>query len=78
MIKTLTKHGNSYALIIDKPILDLLRITPETPLEITTDGNGFYVAPPKEDDEPEEVREEFKEALDRINKRFAGVLKRLA
>ena len=26
MIKTLTKHGNSYALVIDKPILDLLNI----------------------------------------------------
>ena len=25
MIKTLTKHGNSYALVIDKPILELLR-----------------------------------------------------
>ena len=24
MIKTLTRHGNSYALIIDRPILDLL------------------------------------------------------
>jgi hypothetical protein len=26
MVKTLTKHGNSLALVIDKPILDLLKI----------------------------------------------------
>jgi antitoxin component of MazEF toxin-antitoxin module len=38
MIKTLTKLGNSYALVIDKPILDLLKIRPDTPLEIATDG----------------------------------------
>lgn len=25
MVKTLVKHGNSYALIIDKPIMDLYR-----------------------------------------------------
>jgi hypothetical protein len=24
MVKNLTKHGNSYALVIDKPILELL------------------------------------------------------
>ena len=28
MIKTLTKHGNSYALVIEKPILELLRNRP--------------------------------------------------
>ncbi len=34
MIKTLTKHGNSYALVIDKPLMEILRITPDTPLEM--------------------------------------------
>ena len=38
MIKTLTKHGNSYALVIDRAILDLLHIEPDSPLEISTDG----------------------------------------
>lgn len=33
MIKTLTKHGHGYALVIDKPILELLRVSPETPFE---------------------------------------------
>src|SRR5689334_8805743 len=38
MVKKLTKHGNSYALVIDKPIMDILNITDDTPLNITTDG----------------------------------------
>ena len=49
MIKKLTKHGNSWALIIDKPVLDLLNINPETPLEITTDGQLLLISPMKDD-----------------------------
>ena len=45
MIKSLTRHGNSYALVIDKPILELLRITPQTQLEITTDGSSLIISP---------------------------------
>ncbi len=45
MIKKLTKHGNSLALVIDRPILDLLKIDPETPLDVSTDGKRLIVAP---------------------------------
>ena len=45
MVKKLTKHGNSLALIIDRPILDILKIDDETPLEITTDGKRLVIAP---------------------------------
>jgi hypothetical protein len=38
MIKKQTKYGNSMALVIDRPILELLRIDVETPLDISTDG----------------------------------------
>ena len=38
MVKRLTLYGNSAALIIDKPVLDLLQITMKIPLEIATDG----------------------------------------
>ena len=34
MFKTLTRHGNSYALVIDRPILDLLQASPDTPFQI--------------------------------------------
>ena len=38
MVKHLTKHGNSLALVIDKPILDLLGAGPDTPFDITEAG----------------------------------------
>ena len=77
MIKTLTKHGNSYALVIDKPILDLLKIRPDTPLEIATDGKKLLVSPTNEDSEDLDD-EKFQEILDGINHRYAKVFKRLA
>jgi antitoxin MazE len=45
MVKKLTKHGNSLALVIDRPILDLLKIDPTTPLEVTTDGKQLMITP---------------------------------
>jgi len=45
MVKTLTKHGNSLALVIDKPILELLNIDADTPLSITTDGKSLIIVP---------------------------------
>ena len=51
MIKTLTKLGNSYALVIDKPILDLLNIRPDTPLTISTDGKALFIAPEENEED---------------------------
>ena len=45
MIKSLTRHGNSYALIIDRAILELLHLRPETPLELSTDGTALIIRP---------------------------------
>jgi antitoxin component of MazEF toxin-antitoxin module len=78
MIKTLTKHGNSYALVIDKPILDLLNISPDTPLAISTDGRALLVAPSEGEEKRSGVSEEFEQSLEKVNRRFANVLRRLA
>ena len=43
MIKKLTRHGNSYALIIDRAILELLNIAPDAQLEISTDGQALLI-----------------------------------
>ena len=45
MIKNFVRHGNSWALVIDRPILDLLKIRPEDPVEITTDGSTMIISP---------------------------------
>ena len=45
MIKTLSKVGSSYSLIIDKALLQILDIEPDTPLEIKTDGKSLIITP---------------------------------
>jgi antitoxin component of MazEF toxin-antitoxin module len=45
MQKKLTAHGNSLALVIEKPVLQLLNITAETALNISTDGKSITVSP---------------------------------
>ena len=52
MIKTLTTHGNSAALIIDKPLLEILNIDMDTPLEIVTDGANLIISPVRDIAQP--------------------------
>lgn len=74
MIKKLTNHGNSAALIIDKPILELLKVDMDTPLEITTDGKNLVISPIRNANKEENV----KKALEKINVRHGKTLKKLA
>ena len=74
MKKTLTRHGNSLALVIDKPILELLRATPKTIFEILTDGNSLLLTPVRD---PKQEKK-FEEALKMTHQRFGRALKRLA
>jgi antitoxin MazE len=74
MVKKLTKHGNSFALVIDRPILDLLKIDAETPLDISTDGQRLIVAPAA----MSERRAKFDGAQEWAHKRYGKAFKRLA
>lgn len=74
MIKHLTSHGNSSALVIDRAILELLKIGPRTPLEIATDGRNLIVSPIKDAGRGKS----FKAALAKVNERHAKTLKKLA
>lgn len=56
MIKTLTRQGNSSALIIDRTLLDLLGIDNETPLKLSVEGRRLIVEPAEPDDRAERVR----------------------
>ena len=74
MIKKLVSHGNSAALIIDRPILDLLKVDMNTPLEITTDGKNLIISPVENT-----VREKkFKAALEKVNRIHGKTLRKLA
>ena len=74
MVKKLTKHGNSLALVIDRPILDLLKIDTETPLELSTDGRRLIVAPA----EQSERRQKFEAEQRAEHKRYGKAFKKLA
>ncbi len=74
MVKMLTKHGNSLALVIERSILELLHITPKTPLNISTDGQLLIIAPVKE----KKRRKNFEEALAKTNEKYGRMLNRLA
>ncbi len=74
MIKTLTKHGNSYALVIDKPILELIRATSDTPFEIISDGRSLVLTPIRDPSE----EKQFEDAVAMVHKRFGKAMKKLA
>ncbi len=73
--KKLTKHGNSYALVIEKAVLELLGIDEQTLLQISTpDGVTIVVTPVKS----KVGKKQFSNSLKRVNKKYGGALKRLA
>lgn len=74
MTKTLTKHGNSYALVIDKALMEVLKIEPNTPLDISTDGRVLIIAPV----EDQKRKKKFEKALQETNREYGQMLKRLA
>ncbi len=75
MPKKLVRHGNSRAIVIDKAILELLKIDDETELELTTDGRSLRVTPATE---AVARRARLDEALARIDARYPETLRRLA
>jgi antitoxin component of MazEF toxin-antitoxin module len=74
MIKKLTRHGNSLALVIDRGVLDLLKIGADTPLEITTDGRALVIEPAR----GEARRRRLAKALGEGHRRYGRMLRRLA
>ncbi|NIA14851.1 MAG: AbrB/MazE/SpoVT family DNA-binding domain-containing protein [Nitrospiraceae bacterium] len=74
MIKKLTRHGNSLALVIEKPILDLLGVSADTPIEVTTDGQVLVLTPVHD----AKRQAAFRAALEHANKKHSRALKLLA
>jgi hypothetical protein len=61
-------------LVVDRGILELLEISVNTPLSLTTDGKCLVVTPVRD----AKRRELFRTALETANKRYRRALKRLA
>jgi hypothetical protein len=62
------------ALIIDRAVLDLLKIDIDTPLEISTDGEVLVISPVRD----AQRRKRFEKALESANLKYERSLKRLA
>ena len=74
MIKTLVKHGNSSALVIEKPILSLLGATADSAFEVITDGKSLILTPIQD-----AVRQNtFRKAMEKTGKRYAKTFEELA
>ncbi len=74
MTKKLTKHGNSLALIIDKPILDILKITQKTELELHIEDGKLIIKPSNKKIKNSDIDK----IADRVIKKYNTVLKKLS
>ncbi len=74
MVKKLTKTGNSLALVLDKPILDRVKIDADTPLEVSTDGEVIVISPLRH--RRRTVR--LKRIVEEADRQYGGVFRRLA
>ncbi|PKL35949.1 MAG: AbrB family transcriptional regulator [Spirochaetae bacterium HGW-Spirochaetae-1] len=74
MIKKIIQHGNSSAVIIDKPVMELLDIDSDSLLEMSTDGSSIILSPVKD----RERLNRLKASLDKINSKHSATLKKLA
>jgi antitoxin component of MazEF toxin-antitoxin module len=74
MTKTLTRHGNSLALVIDKPILEQMGIDETTPLTLAFDGHCLIVTRASRTARRRIVRS----AIDEIHHEFGNAMKKLA
>jgi len=76
MPKKLTRHGNSLALIIDKPLLQLLNISEKTNLELLIEDGTLIVRPVKK--QTKRSKSEIKRIAQEIIDEYADVFKKLA
>ena len=74
MIKKLTKHGNSAALVIERPILDLLGASIDTAFEVVTDGIVLIMTPVKDVTR----HKRFQKSLRKNGERYAKSFEELA
>ena len=77
MIKKLVRHGNSRALIIDKPILELIGANEDSEFTITTrDGRSLTITPVRSAEE--ERRLAFEYAAEDAVVRYGETFRRLS
>lgn len=74
MEKALIRHGNSLAIVIDKPVLELLQITADTKIEVTTNGDSIMLTPVHD----RKRQSRLQAAKQKFSTQFGDDLKKLA
>ncbi|HZO89565.1 MAG TPA: hypothetical protein VFB38_14655 [Chthonomonadaceae bacterium] len=74
MTRLLQRHGNSYALVFDKTMLEALNMTPETPVQVTLHGNALIITPVNVG----VSQEELDATIARLRPRYKKMLENLA
>ena len=75
MIKQLRKVGNSNAILLDKPLLELVGLKEDGSVEITVDHGSIIITPVSPAPVP---ADRARELLDKIVATRRGALKKLA
>jgi antitoxin component of MazEF toxin-antitoxin module len=80
MSKRLTKHGNSLALIIDKPLLNVLKIDEKTDLEISIEDGTLIIKPTKKKVKKTSTlkSQELDQIAEKIMDKYEAVFKKLS
>lgn len=79
MTKKLTKHGNSLALIIDKPVLEILGINDKTELELIVMDDTLIIKPKTSTTKTNKKRQEaVAKTASKIMDKYESVFKKLA
>ncbi len=72
MKKKLSAIGNSYGVVIEKPILELLNIDRDTELEMTTDGHRLVIEPVRTG------KKSLRASAEKVMKKHDATLRKLA
>jgi antitoxin MazE len=75
MTKKLTTIGNSLGLIIDRPLLELLHIDKDTPLELQTDGEALIIRPVRQEERRASLRKAAEKMMDAHDETFQKLAK---
>jgi len=75
MSKKITRHGNNYAVIIDKPLLQILNISEETNLNISIKDGALIIKPVKKSIAK---KPSIKKIAEEIMEEYANVFEKLA
>lgn len=81
MVKKLSKYGNSLAVLIEKPILELLNINEHTQVRISTDGSRIIIEPINQiSEQVGEISSDKKvqKSYEEITKKYKEAFKKLA